>query len=83
MPLVANGGKLATITSDGPASERGVRVINFYVSPDGQALERLAVDFVDRHLPIAAVHLLSEAGAALHMAVAGKARGAVVIDPTK
>jgi NADPH:quinone reductase-like Zn-dependent oxidoreductase len=85
MALVANGGKLTTITSDGPASERGVAVVNFYVSPDGDALERLAVDFVDRRLtlPIVAVHKLSEAGAALQMAVAGKARGAVVIDPTQ
>jgi NADPH:quinone reductase-like Zn-dependent oxidoreductase len=84
MALVANGGKLTTITSDGPATERGVGVVNFYVSPDGEALDRLAVDFVDRRLtlPIAAVRRLSEAGAALHMAVAGKARGAVVIDPT-
>ena len=59
--------------------------MNFYVSPDGEALDRLAVDFVDRRLtlPIAAVHSLSEAGAALQMAVAGKARGAVVIDPTQ
>ncbi|HEY9287436.1 MAG TPA: NADP-dependent oxidoreductase [Candidatus Dormibacteraeota bacterium] len=83
MALVANGGKLTTITSDGPATERGVAVVNFYVSADGQALERLAVDFVDRHLtlPIAAVRTLSEAGAALQMAVAGKAAGAVVIDP--
>jgi NADPH:quinone reductase-like Zn-dependent oxidoreductase len=84
MPLVANGGKLTTITSDAPAAERGIGVVNFYVSPDGEALQRLAVDFVERHLslPIAAVHRLSEAAAALQMAAAGKARGAVVIDPT-
>jgi hypothetical protein len=58
--------------------------VNFYVRPDGNALDRLALDFVERDLtlPIAAVHRLSEAGAALQMAVAGKADGAVVIDPT-
>jgi NADPH:quinone reductase-like Zn-dependent oxidoreductase len=85
MSLVANGGNLTTTTSDGPATERGVGVVNFYVSPDGEALERLAVDFVRRHLtlPIAAVYRVSEAGAALQMAVAGKAGGAVVIDPAQ
>jgi NADPH:quinone reductase-like Zn-dependent oxidoreductase len=84
LPLVTNGGKLTTTTSDGPPAERGVAVVNFYVSPDGEALDRLAVDFVDRDLtlPIAAMHRLSEAGAALEMAVAGKADGGVVIDPT-
>jgi NADPH:quinone reductase-like Zn-dependent oxidoreductase len=85
MPLVADGGKLTTITSDSPAPERGIAVVDFYVSSDGQALERLAADFVERHLtiPIAAVHRLSEAGAALQMAVGGKAPGAVVIDVTQ
>jgi NADPH:quinone reductase-like Zn-dependent oxidoreductase len=84
LPLVANGGRLTTTTSDGPAAERGIHVVNFYVRPDGNALDQLALDFVERDLtlPIAAVHRLSEAGAALQMAVAGKADGAVVIDPT-
>jgi NADPH:quinone reductase-like Zn-dependent oxidoreductase len=83
LPLVADGGKLTTITSDGPQTQRGISVTNFYVSADGEALERVAVDFADSHLsiPIAAVFGLSEAAVALQTAVSGKVAGAVVIKP--
>jgi NADPH:quinone reductase-like Zn-dependent oxidoreductase len=42
LDVVRDGGKLATITSDPPASVRGVRVREVYVSPDGARLGRLA-----------------------------------------
>jgi len=85
MPLVADGGRLATITGDPPDSERGIAVSNCYVSPDGEALDKLAADFAARQLtiPIATVYGLSEAGTALAAAVAGQAAGGLVIDPTR
>ena len=85
IPLVADGGRLATITSDAPEKQRGISVTNFYVSPDGEALARVALDFARRQLtiPIAGVYGLSEAAAALEMAVAGQAGAGVVIDPQR
>ena len=82
MPLIADGGSLTTIASDAPEKQRGITVTDFYVRPDGDALGRLAADFTQRRLtiPIAAVYGLSQAGAALQTAVAGKGGGAVVID---
>jgi NADPH:quinone reductase-like Zn-dependent oxidoreductase len=38
---VKDGGRLATITSDPPAAERGVEVTQVYVAPDGSRLARL------------------------------------------
>ena len=80
--LVADGGSLTTITSDPPETQRGINVTDFYVHPDGEALDRVAADFAERRLTIiiSAVYGLSEAGAALEAAVAGKAGGGVVID---
>jgi NADPH:quinone reductase-like Zn-dependent oxidoreductase len=83
MPLVADGGRLATITSDAPPGERHIRVSNAYVSPNGMILEQLAARFTQRGLaiPVAGVHSLSESGRALSEAVSGRAAGGVVIDP--
>ena len=83
MPLVVDGGRLATITSDAPPAERNIRVTNAYVSPNGAILEQLAASFAQRGLaiPVAVVHSLPEAGTALSEAVSGKAAGGVVIDP--
>jgi NADPH:quinone reductase-like Zn-dependent oxidoreductase len=84
LPLVADGGRLATITGDPPAAQRGIRITDVYVAPDGEALERLAADFADRglSLPVAAVFPLNEGSAALAEAVAGSP-GVVVIDPRR
>jgi len=84
LPLVADNGRLATITGDPPPSERGIRISNVYVKPDGAALERLAADFANRGLtlPIAAMFGLGQASAALAEAVAGSP-GVVVIDPRR
>lgn len=85
IPLVADGGRLATITGDPPDSQRGITVSNCYVSPDGKALGQLAADFAARQLtiPIATAYGLSEAGTALAAAVAGQTAGGVVIDPRR
>jgi NADPH:quinone reductase-like Zn-dependent oxidoreductase len=85
IPLVADGGRLATITGDPPESQRGIAVSNLFVEPDGEALAKLAADFVERRqtIPIAMVYGLSEASTAVAEAVKGEARGALLIDPSR
>ena len=79
--LVADGGRLVTTTSDGPAPERGVAVTNFCVSADGELLEKLAAEFDVRHLTInvARQDQLSEAAAALAAVRSGHSGGGVVL----
>jgi NADPH:quinone reductase-like Zn-dependent oxidoreductase len=83
--LVADDGRLATITGDPPPAERGIRGSDVYVEPDGTSLERLAADFTGRGLtiPVARVSGLAEAPAALSDVVAGRSGGGVVIDPRR
>ena len=83
--LVADGGRLATITGDPPESQRGIAVSNVFVEPDGEALGKLAADFVERRdtIRIAMVYGLSEAGTAVAEAAKGEARGALLIDPRR
>jgi NADPH:quinone reductase-like Zn-dependent oxidoreductase len=85
MELVADDGRLATITGDPPPTVRGIRVSNVYVEPDGTSLERLAEDFSERGLtiPIARVCGLAEASVALSDVVSGRPGGGVVIDPQR
>lgn len=84
LPLVADGGRLATITGDPPSSERGIQVVNAYVAPDGPALEAAVVQLLERGLtiPIGGVYGLGEAAAVLDLVVQGGAEGASVLDPT-
>ena len=81
--MVADGGRLVTTTSDGPPPERGVTVTNFYVSSDGELLEKLAIDFVARHLTVSLARhdRLPDAAAALAAVVSGHAGGGVVLVP--
>jgi NADPH:quinone reductase-like Zn-dependent oxidoreductase len=83
MRLVVDGGRLATITSDPPPSERQIRVSNVYVTPNGLVLEELAARFAQCGLaiPVVGVHRLSAAGRALSQGASGRAGGGVVIDP--
>jgi NADPH:quinone reductase-like Zn-dependent oxidoreductase len=80
--LVDDGGRLATITGDPPEAERGIQVINYYVHPDGPALEQIAVRFAERGLsiPLAATYDLSSADIALADAVSGKSAGGIAIN---
>jgi NADPH:quinone reductase-like Zn-dependent oxidoreductase len=82
LPLVADGGRLATITGDPPRKERGIEVVNVYVAPDGAALEAAVGQLLARGLtiPIAHVYGLGEAAVALKTVVKGRAEGACVID---
>jgi NADPH:quinone reductase-like Zn-dependent oxidoreductase len=77
---VADGGRLATITTDPPQEERGIAVSDVYVRPDGRQLAALAELLADGALgvPIASVRPLEQAGDALREVVAG-ADGAIVL----
>lgn len=85
LPLVADGGRLATITSDPPARQRGVEVVNAYVAPDGLALEAAVGALVTRGLaiPIARVLGLDDAADGLKGMVQGHPAGAAVLDLTR
>jgi NADPH:quinone reductase-like Zn-dependent oxidoreductase len=85
LPLVADGGRLATITNEPLQAERGISVSGFFVRPDGALLERQAATFAERGLaiPVAARYGLAEAGAALEAAVSGRLGGAIVVDPRR
>ncbi|MGH7760203.1 MAG: NADP-dependent oxidoreductase [Candidatus Dormibacteraceae bacterium] len=85
IPLVADGGRLVTITSDGPKPQRGITVSSHFVSPDGKALARLGADFIARGLtiPVTPAYGLSDAAMALGSVVGAKTSGGVVIDPMR
>jgi len=80
---VANGGRLATITSDPPGQRRGITVANVYIRPDGKQLRELAARFADGQLPVpvAASYRLADAAQALAQVTGGHAAGAIVLTP--
>jgi NADPH:quinone reductase-like Zn-dependent oxidoreductase len=78
---VADGGRLATITSDPPGDERNITVSNVYVRPDGKQLTQL-VELLSTGVlavDIACARPLDEAAAALADVTSRRARGAVVL----
>jgi NADPH:quinone reductase-like Zn-dependent oxidoreductase len=83
MRAVADGGRLATITSDPPAGQRGITVASVYVRPDGAQLRELAKRFADGRLeiPVAVSYRLADAAQALAQVTGGHAAGAVVLTP--
>jgi NADPH:quinone reductase-like Zn-dependent oxidoreductase len=85
LPLVADGGRVATITGDPPQAERGIQVVDAYVAPDGLVLEAAVKQLVARLLTIqiAAVFGLGEAAVGLETVVGGHADGACVLDPAR
>jgi NADPH:quinone reductase-like Zn-dependent oxidoreductase len=65
--LVRSGGRLATLTSDPPATARGIEVKNVYVTADGSRLQRL-LELLEKgklELSVEARYELADAGAAL------------------
>ena len=80
LAAVRDGGRLATITSDPPETERDVRIASVYVRPDGAQLalaaQALAAGRVE--LALGASFPLAQADEALAQAVAGRG-GAVVL----
>ena len=80
---VADGGRLATITSDPPAEDRGITVSSIYVRADGHQLRRLAQLLANRQLEISVAisYGLGDAAEALSTAVSGRPGGAVALTP--
>jgi NADPH:quinone reductase-like Zn-dependent oxidoreductase len=80
LKAVADGGRLATITTDPPQEERGISVSDVYVRPDGRQLSELAELLAQGGLsvPIASIRPLEQAAEALRDVVAG-ADGAIVL----
>jgi NADPH:quinone reductase-like Zn-dependent oxidoreductase len=80
---IADGGRLATITSDPPTEQRGITVSSIYVSADGNQLRKLAEHFGDGQLeiPVAGSYRLADAAQALAQATGGHAAGAIVLTP--
>jgi NADPH:quinone reductase-like Zn-dependent oxidoreductase len=81
--LVADGGRLATITSDPPDPERGISVRDVYVRPDAAQLGHLAglAARGDITLTVTATYPLEEAAAALAHVKRGSNGGAIVLTP--
>jgi NADPH:quinone reductase-like Zn-dependent oxidoreductase len=81
MTALDDGGRLATITSDPPASTRGISVTAVYVRSDGAELDRLTPLLASRRLsmPIPRSCGLGQAAAALAHVVAGREPSGVVI----
>jgi NADPH:quinone reductase-like Zn-dependent oxidoreductase len=80
---VADGGRLATITSDPPGEQRGITVSSIYVRPDGNQLRKLAEQFAAGQLDIrvASSYRLADAGQALAQVTGGHAAGSIVLTP--
>jgi NADPH:quinone reductase-like Zn-dependent oxidoreductase len=78
---VRDGGRLATITSDPPAPERGIEVSSVYVRPDGRQLQEAIQELDAGRLAfkLGARFKLAEADAALARAMAGGG-GAVALE---
>ncbi|MGV0786016.1 NADP-dependent oxidoreductase [Mycolicibacterium sp. XJ2] len=78
---LADGGRLATITPDSPASTRGISVIAVYVRSDGAQLGRMAALLASRRLTMPTPRScgLGQAAAALAHVVAGHEPNGVVI----
>jgi NADPH:quinone reductase-like Zn-dependent oxidoreductase len=76
LPLVRDGGRLCSLTSDAPAGERGVASANLYVRPDAAQLAELARRVGEGTLQLAPeVHPLREGPAAFTRVAAGRAGG--------
>jgi NADPH:quinone reductase-like Zn-dependent oxidoreductase len=81
MTALADGGRLATITPDPPASTRGISVTAVYVRSDGAQLDRLTA-LLDSHrlsMPTPRSCSLDQAASALTRVVAGHESSGVVI----
>ena len=81
LDVVRDKGRLATITSDPPASVRGVEVRQIYVAPDGARLQQLAAMLASGavNLTVSAVYPLEAAADALEHVRRGSGGGTVVL----
>jgi NADPH:quinone reductase-like Zn-dependent oxidoreductase len=83
LQAVRDGGRLATITGDPPAAERGIAVLPVLVAPDGARLRLLAGLLGQGAIAIsvAACYPLAQAGPALQQARHGSHGAAIVLRP--
>jgi NADPH:quinone reductase-like Zn-dependent oxidoreductase len=78
---VRDGGRMATITGDPPADDRGISVADVYVRPDAAQLAELCalLGAARLSLSVGAALPLVEAATALERAIAGTSGGPVVL----
>jgi NADPH:quinone reductase-like Zn-dependent oxidoreductase len=78
---VRDGGRMATITGDPPADDRGISVADVYVRPDAVQLAELCALLRDGrlNLTVGAALPLVEAATALQRVIAGTSGGPVVL----
>jgi NADPH:quinone reductase-like Zn-dependent oxidoreductase len=78
---VRDGGRMATITGDPPADDRGINVADVYVRPDAAQLATLCAQLGDGrlNLSVGAALPLVEAATALQRAIAGTSAGPMVL----
>jgi NADPH:quinone reductase-like Zn-dependent oxidoreductase len=80
LPLVRDGGRLCSLTSDAPPEERGITSTDLYVRPDAAQLARLAEQLVEGTLQQAPEPLpLREGPAAFTRVGAGRAGGRKIV----
>lgn len=80
LPLVKDGGRLVSLTSDAPAVERGISSTDLYVRPDGAQLAHLAEAVAAGKLKQMVEALpLSEGPAAFARVSSGKAGGKKIV----
>ncbi len=76
LPLVRDGGRLCSLTSDAPAGERGITSTDLYVRPDAAKLAELSRKLIEGTLRLTPeVHPLREGPAAFARVAAGRAGG--------
>jgi NADPH:quinone reductase-like Zn-dependent oxidoreductase len=81
LAVVADGGRLVTITGAPPAAERGVTIVDIYVQADGYRLARMAGRLGNGEIAVSVgkIYGLAEAADALDLAVRGAGGGSVVL----
>ncbi|OIJ92640.1 hypothetical protein BIV23_38495 [Streptomyces monashensis] len=80
LPVVRDGGRLCSLTSDAPAEERGITSWDLYVEPDAAQLAQLAEQAAAGTLKLAPEpQPLSEGPAAFDRAVTGRAGGKKIV----
>jgi len=80
LPLVRDGGRLCSLTSDAPPPQRAITSTNLYVRPDAAQLARLAQRLGEGTLHLAPEPLpLHEGPAALTRVAAGRAGGRKIV----
>ncbi|MFI1332731.1 NADP-dependent oxidoreductase [Streptomyces sp. NPDC020845] len=80
LPLLRDGGRLCSLTSDAPPEERGITSWDLYVEPNAAQLVQLAEQAVEGTLKLAPEPLpLSEGPAAFARVVTGRAGGKKIV----